>query len=176
MAEALFRSLASQRGIPVEVKSAGVSAFGGQPMAGHAQETLRARGIEGTEAFRSREATRELVEWADLVLTMTSQHKRLLLERFPEAIEKAYVLKEYAGTDAATAERFQEREALVADLQLKLALKQPIPEEAQARLLELEEQLPDVDIPDPIGGSLRLYEKTAADIEAAISAILDRLA
>ncbi|MCI3921427.1 low molecular weight protein arginine phosphatase [Paenibacillus sp. TRM 82003] len=176
MAEALFRSAAQKRGIPVEVKSAGVSALSGQPMAKHAQEVLHSRGVDGGAAFRSSEATREKVEWADLVLTMTAHHKRHLLEQFPEAVEKTFALKEFAGTDSATAALFKEREALITDLQLKMALGQPIPNEAKERLYELEQRLPSVDIPDPIGGSLRLYETTANDIEAAIAAILDRLA
>jgi protein-tyrosine-phosphatase len=174
MAEAIFRRLAETRGLPVEVKSAGVAAMNGQPMAGHARETLRNRGI-AAEGFQSREVTEDTVAWADLILTMTSHHKRHLLELYPSAVEKTFALKEFASAGNPVSAAFhQEREALVAELQLRLALNQPIREEERKRLYELEQQLPDVDIPDPIGGSRQLYEYTAAEIEQAATVVLDR--
>jgi protein-tyrosine phosphatase len=174
MAEALFRKLAAERGVPAEVKSAGVAALGGQRMSGHAADALRARGVDPS-GFRSSEATPELVRWADLILTMTSHHKRHLLELYPEAVEKTYALKEYAGADAETAALYKERESLIADLQLKLALGQGISTEERRRLEELERRLPDPDVQDPIGGSRAQYERTADEIETAIRAVLDRL-
>lgn len=174
MAEALFRTMAEARGIPIEVKSAGIAALSGQPMAKHAAEVLKERGIDAG-GFQSSEVTEASVRWADLILTMTSHHKRHLLERFPEAVEKTYALKEQAGADSETADLHQERESLEAELQVRLALKQPVTDEERERLCELERLLPDVDIPDPIGGSRELYEKTAKEIESAIAAILDRL-
>jgi len=156
------------------VKSAGVAALGGQRMSGHAADALRARGVDPS-GFRSSEATPELVRWADLILTMTSHHKRHLLELYPEAVEKTFALKEYAGADAETAALYQERESLIADLQLKLALGQEIRSDERRRLEELERRLPNPDVQDPIGGSRAQYERTADEIEAAIRAVLDRL-
>jgi protein-tyrosine-phosphatase len=175
MAEAIFRRMAETRGLPVEVKSAGVSAMNGQPMAGHAVDTLRNRGIT-VNGFQSSEVTAETVAWADLILTMTSQHKRHLLELYPTAVEKTFALMEFAGAnDPGTLAVMTEREALTAELQLRMALGQPIRDEERNRLYELERQLPNVDIPDPIGGSRLLYDRTATEIEQAAAAVLDRL-
>ena len=174
MAEALFRRLAAERGVGVEVKSAGVAALGGQPMSSHAADVLRSRGVE-PGGFRSTEIDRRLTQWADLILTMTSHHKRQLLEMFPEAVEKTYALKEFAGVDAETAALHKERESLTAELQMKLALGQPVDGAERNRLYELERRLPSVDISDPIGGSRARYEQTAEEIEAAIRRVLDRL-
>jgi protein-tyrosine-phosphatase len=173
MAEALFRRMAEARGVPVEVKSAGVAATAGQPMAKHAAEVLRERGI-ASDGFRSGEVNHALADWADVILTMTAQHKRQLLELYPQFVEKTFALKEFAGADPGAAALHRERESLVADLQLRMALQQPIREEERNRLYELDRQLPDMDIPDPFGGSLRLYETTASDMELAIAAILDK--
>jgi len=174
MAEALFRKLAAARGVPAEVKSAGVAAYPGQPMSAHAADVLRERGIDPS-GFRSSEATAELVRWADLILTMTSHHKRHLLELYPDAVEKTFALKEYAGADAETAALHAERESLAAELQMRMALGKPIRAEERERLYELDRKLPDPDISDPIGGSRARYERTADEIETAIRAVLERL-
>lgn len=173
MAEALFRRMAEKKGVPVEVASAGVAALAGQPMSKHAADVLKDRGIPvGT--FRSKEVDAGLVSWADLILTMTAQHKRRLLELYPQAVDKTYALKEFADGGPETAALHREREALIADMQLKLALKQPIGDAERNRLYELERRLPSVDIIDPIGQSRKVYEATADDIEAAADVILER--
>lgn len=174
MAEALFRHLAKEKGAEVEVRSAGIAALSGTPMSGHAAEVLRSRGIEPLD-FRSTELDGKLVEWADLILTMTAQHKRYLLERFPGAVEKTHTLKEFALNDEKTEALFRERESLAAELQLRLALGQPVTEEEREKLRELERSLPDADVDDPIGGSRSRYEAAADEIEAAVRRVLERL-
>lgn len=173
MAEALLRRLASDLNASIEVKSAGVAALTGQPMAAYAAEALAKYGVNGEE-FRSSEVTGELVEWADVILTMTTGHKRHLLERFPAAADKTFVLKEYAEEHAEASELFQQRESLAAEMQLKLALNQKITEEERQRLFELEQKLPNFDIADPFGGSLEMYEQTAAELQRLIEAALRR--
>ena len=42
---------------------------------------------------KSRTLSREDVEWADYILTMTESHKGVLLQLFPENQEKIYTLK-----------------------------------------------------------------------------------
>ena len=174
MAEAMFRRLAEERGVEAEVRSAGIAALPGAPMSEQAAEVLRARGIE-TPDFRSTELDEELVKWADLILTMTVRHKSYLIGRFPDAVEKTHTLKEFAVSDPETAALIRERESLAAELQLKLALGQPVTEEEREKLLELERKLPDSDVDDPIGGGKERYEAAAAEIETAVRAVLDRL-
>ena len=174
MAEALFRSMAQAENVDVEVRSAGVYAVDGMPMSENAAQVLREKGVD-PGSFRSSQLTGEMVQWADTILTMTSRHKRQLLEMHPEAAEKTFVLKEYAGIDPETERLIREREQLVADLQLKIALKEAITDEERARLEEYDRLIPNMDIPDPIGGSKERYMKTADLIEAAIRDILERM-
>jgi protein-tyrosine-phosphatase len=174
MAESLFRKLAAESGFEAEARSAGVAALNGTPMSKHSAEVLKKRDIKDGESFRSSELTQELVDWADVILTMTSQHKRFLLESFPKAVEKTFTLKEYALDNPDVAALNRDRESLMAELQLKLALKQQITDEERNRLIELEKQLPDLDIVDPIGGALKTYEKVADEIEEALRAIIGK--
>jgi protein-tyrosine-phosphatase len=174
MAEALLRRSAEQRGMAVEVRSVGVAAWPNLPMSNNAKKVLAAKGIDA-ESFRSSEVTQAAVDWADMILTMTTQHKRNMLEMFPDAVDKTFVLQEWAQLNPQMAAVRQEHESLLADLQVKLALGQPITEEEKERLVQLQQQLPVVDIRDPVGGSLATYMHTASEIEAAITAILARI-
>lgn len=174
MAEGLCRSMARREGLSVEVRSAGVSAADGAAVSRHTGDILRERGAsDGVAASSS--LKKDTVQWADLILTMTMSHKRMLLERHPEAVDKVYTLMEYAETDPAVLDRIREKEALLSELQLKMALGQQVSREERERLFQLEGETPDYDIPDPFGGSRREYEETAKAIEEAVSRVLQRL-
>lgn len=95
MAEALFRAKAEGQGW--EIRSAGVAALDGQPASQHAIEVLRERGIEGEH--QSSRLNEELVNWSDLILTMTRSHKQAILTYFPEAESKVHTLREFVGVE-----------------------------------------------------------------------------
>jgi len=79
----------------IRVLSAGLHAFGGSPTA-EAIEVMRAEGIN-ISGYRSRQLTRELVEEADLILTMKKEYKDMIVSRHPEFKHKVFTLKEFAG-------------------------------------------------------------------------------
>lgn len=173
MAEAMLRQMAAQRGITVAVRSAGVSTVDGLPVSAHAVEILRQRDIEHNSS--SRALTSEAVNWADLILTMTSSHKRGLLQWYPEAVDKTHTLKEYANQDAGVLADIEELERLYSELHMKQALGQQLTADERNRLLELERRIPSVDIADPFGGTLAIYNSSAKEIEAALRNLLDKL-
>ncbi|MGE5484612.1 MAG: low molecular weight protein arginine phosphatase [Ignavibacteriales bacterium] len=99
MAAALLRHLAAGSGITaLEVKSAGTATVDGTPASEHAISVMRDRGIDLT-GHRSSRLTKELVEWADLILTMTRSQKSLVSTVFG-AGPKVFTLLEYAGGPA----------------------------------------------------------------------------
>ncbi|MFS0725814.1 low molecular weight protein arginine phosphatase [Paenibacillus sp. 1P07SE] len=173
MAEALLRDMAEREGIAVEVRSAGVSTVDGLPISAHASETLRHRQISHNKS--SHALTAEAVNWADLILTMTAGHKRHLLERYPQAVEKSHTLKEYVAREEAVLSDIEELERLYTDLHMKQALGGQLTEQERARLLELEARIPSFDIGDPFGGSLAQYEMTAEEIAEAVQKLLRKL-
>ena len=74
MAAALARHAIEQRGWPhVEVRSAGVAASGGAPATAPAQQVAAAHGL-ALDDHRSQPLTRELVQWADMILAMSLSH------------------------------------------------------------------------------------------------------
>lgn len=119
MAEALCKRLLADRlGCAPEalesrgyvVLSAGLAAARGQRAAFDAVETVRARGA-ALDDHASRQATPELVAQADLVLTMTEDHRHALLSQLPELADRIRLLDpdgedipDPIGTDRATYE------------------------------------------------------------------------
>jgi len=97
MAEGFLERLLEKIGKPVEVKvlSAGLNAVGGAPTP-EAIEAMREEDID-ISGLRSKQLTEELIEEADLILTMTKHYKDDILSRYPEAKNSVFTLKEFAG-------------------------------------------------------------------------------
>lgn len=96
MAAALMRHAAAERGIAVDVASAGTFAAPGEPATPEASRALQERGVDPGE-HRAALLTREMVAGADVVLTMTARHKEFVLGLAPEAAARVFTLAEYAG-------------------------------------------------------------------------------
>lgn len=98
MAEYLTRELAQRRGIEVEVKSAGVWAVQGEPATEETIAVLQELGIDA-KPHRSRPLDWDLLEWADLVLTMEEWQKRQIVAKAPEVKDKVFTLPEFVGEE-----------------------------------------------------------------------------
>ncbi|MBW5445953.1 low molecular weight protein arginine phosphatase [Cohnella sp. CFH 77786] len=173
MAESMLREMARQAGKPLEIRSAGVGAMDGNPVSPHAAAALRRRNLPVPGPSRS--LTANEVAWADLILAMTSSHKRAIIQRHPAAAGKTYTLKEFALRDDASMDDVEEAERLYAEWQVSLATGQPFGEADRKRLEELERRLPDFDIADPFGGPPDVYERSADEIEGALRRVVDKL-
>ncbi|MEW6725952.1 MAG: low molecular weight protein arginine phosphatase [Bacillota bacterium] len=95
MAEGIARHLLGDDR-EIRVLSAGVHALPNVPATPEAVEALAEEGID-ISGHRAALLTRELVEEADLVLTMTAGHRRLVREAAPDQAGKVFTLAEYAG-------------------------------------------------------------------------------
>ncbi|MBX6396461.1 MAG: low molecular weight protein arginine phosphatase [Alicyclobacillaceae bacterium] len=120
MAEALLRHRAQEAGLPVEVRSAGLSALPGVPASESSREALRRRGVS-LDSHVSRPLTDADVDWADLVLTMTEQHKQAVVRRFPRTAGKVFTLKEYVERDPAVEALWNRWRELTAELETRRA-------------------------------------------------------
>lgn len=98
MAEALFRELWRREnpGWEITVRSAGTGAFPGLPATEHAVSVMRRRG-GSLDGHRSKGVTHDLLEEADLVLTMTGAHKEFIVRMWPEHSSRVFALKEFLG-------------------------------------------------------------------------------
>lgn len=80
----------------VEVSSAGVFAEPGRPCPSETVASLARRGADA-RGHRARALTPELVEWADLILAMTEDHRTSVARRYPKSVGKVTLFTSYAG-------------------------------------------------------------------------------
>jgi protein-tyrosine phosphatase len=103
MAQALFqKQIWEQRQkqenlAEIEVRSAGLHKFKGIPVSSHTLTVLAEYGIQYD--CEPQGLKPELIEWADLVLTMTKFHKYIAIAIYPEALNKTFTLKEFVGEE-----------------------------------------------------------------------------
>ncbi len=90
MAEAIFHSHNKDG---MDVRSAGIYAMDGGDISENAKRVIRDADIDFTHF--SRQVSEEDVRWANLILTMTTAHKQLVMQAFPFAADKIFTLKEY---------------------------------------------------------------------------------
>ena len=106
MAEAILRHLAEEKGLSVEVASAGTHASYGSPMTPLAHDALLSLGINPHNHY-SKPLDEDLLNWANLVLVMTQRHLEDIERRFGGSVNlanKLFLLDEgdiddpYGGT------------------------------------------------------------------------------
>lgn len=161
MAAAMLAAAFAERGVGVAVSSAGFL-FEGHAASDTATKVLRERGLD-LAAHRSRIVSRQLLDDADVVLTMERGHARDLVLEFDDA-EKVHTLKSFAElVFGLTAE---EHEPAVKGLpSLVRAAADARPASAFLGDGRVDE------IADPHGRSARVHRKTVAEISAAVDAI-----
>ncbi|MDX8363682.1 low molecular weight protein arginine phosphatase [Cytobacillus sp. IB215665] len=77
----------------IQVRSAGIYANNGSTASANANEVLGEKDI--VLDHNSSQLEKEHIDWSTYILTMTSNHKHLIVNAFPEALYKTYTLKEF---------------------------------------------------------------------------------
>lgn len=185
MAEALLKKYNSN----ANVKSAGVFAGKGAPISGGARQVLEEEGIEVDH--QSQPVTPELLDWADLVLTMSEQHKQSLAMQYDQWQNKYFTLKEYVAGDQAAAdwEKLKQAYTEIEEKRIQFindnrnkyeddAMQQKLYEALKEDLEEihkLENELPSFDISDPFGADVTIYRDTMKEIDKNITFLLKKI-
>lgn len=94
MAEAIFKRYGGH-----EVRSAGVAVDEGAEASPGAVAALTRKGLS-LDGHRAQSLSQALVEWADLILTMTRRHKEIVTSKFPIVRVKTFALKEFVRGEA----------------------------------------------------------------------------
>lgn len=164
MAEALFRAHAEMLDLPCSVGSAGLMA-GGEPAATGAVAAMAARRIDLAD-HRSRRLSPELIEDADLVLTMERQHLRAAVARRPAAFERSYTLPDLVARGRRRGGP-NEQDRLASWLERM----------HEGRTLRSQFAAdPDDEIADPLGSGVDGFEAAARRIDGLVSALIATMA
>jgi protein-tyrosine phosphatase len=148
----------------VRIVSAGTHAVVGSPMHPDTAMVLRGFGAEAGD-FRARQLEDYMSAEADLILTMTRTHRRIVLEGAPRAMAKTFTLREAADLLQHVPERgaaaggFGDRAFMQ-----ELAAARPRRHSGQ-----------DDDIRDPIGRPPEVHEEVGEAITAALIPVLQRI-
>ena len=95
---AIFNKQAKKMGLGgLKATSAGLFATDGLPMSENSKVALRALGVR-VPKHKARKLTREIYNKADLVICVTDDHRRTLLETFPND-RKIQSIKSFVGLD-----------------------------------------------------------------------------
>ena len=157
MASALFVKSAHRYGA-VEARSASAGFLeGGRPVHDSVTHLLDERGVDVSRKV-SQKLSPALVEKADLILTMTSEHARGVVSRFPEAIGDVY-LQRHFGTIVTPRPADASIREWLDDLN-----------RSNRRAYLGDDAL--LDVPDPIGHDLQVFTELAVELENSIDWIL----
>lgn len=164
MAEGFLAERSSRLlGRAVRVRSAGTHARPGSPPTVDAIRAAAERGVDISplEAARLDSA---VISGADLVLTMTAEHRDAVIDLVPEAAVKTFTLKELvvllgalpASTEPPTRESLLQR--IAAAQRLRTGPQAP--------------PLADIDVSDPLGLSTETYRAVAWEVEGQVDALV----
>lgn len=95
MAEGILRSMAEKRDLKLEVKSAGIRVYNGDLASKNSIEAMKKIDIDISGHFAT-QLNSDLIQEADLVLTLSSSHKDFIVSNYPWSREKVFTLNEYA--------------------------------------------------------------------------------
>lgn len=96
MAEGLFKKMANENQIPLEIQSAGLAAFAGVPATPEAVQACQEKGVDISN-HQSQPLSKTLVMESDLILTMTGKHKEMIIKKMPTLETKVALFSEFAG-------------------------------------------------------------------------------
>ena len=103
MAEVLAKSILENAGLIANVHSAGVSAGDGYPASDNAIRAMQNENYD-LSAHTSTQISREILAKANLILTMTQTHLKIVKSIYPQT--NAFILCEYAGESGDVSDPF----------------------------------------------------------------------
>jgi len=207
MAEALLRKMLSEdlgeNAATIQIVSAGTGAIAGDIATPNAIEVMKNEGINLKE-HRAKQVSPHMVNDADLVLTMTIDQKKAVLNMMPTANNKVFTLAEFAEGIKEIEElmnqaeklrrRLEERRrsyledrspeledlrrrmrALDGELrQIEQKMEQEIADEKKD-LEEIQAKLTSLEISDPYGQNIEAYQVCAAQIKERLKTVVSKI-
>lgn len=162
-ADRIVSAWAARSGRSVAVRSAGTRAPVGRPIHPSTERALRRHQVPAGD-FTSRLLSEADVEWADLVLTMTGQHREEVLAVSPRGMHKCFTLLEAAALCAAVPPARPSPPGMRRGAAVAAALR-------EARMQFARAHGPDFDIIDPIDRPDGVHVEVVDQITAALEVI-----
>ncbi|QGU05152.1 arsenate reductase/protein-tyrosine-phosphatase family protein [Corynebacterium comes] len=165
------------RNIPeITISSAGTRALVGEPMFATTQEIAHSYGAETTEAHRARQVNETLLESSDLILAMTRDHRRAVVELSPRVTRRVFTVREFARlaevtTDDVLASEIARTGESPVD-RLRAAVKAVT---LSRNILPLLADRAEEDVIDPYQREKKVHEASAQQLTPAVDAVVSLL-
>lgn len=158
MAEGFLRHEAARRGLDLEVRSTGTHAWHGRAATFDGRRIMSELGVP-IDDHRTIELDRSLVDWADLVIGLSTEHVRDVRRAYPDAGPRAFTLKGFCEL-LPSLPPYRDTESW-----LEAAASQ----QAQA------DSVDDPDVDDPFGERRTAYQRVATEIQGLIERLAEGL-
>jgi glycine hydroxymethyltransferase len=166
MASGFLSMLLGERGVgEVRVESCGVSAWDGSPATPEAVEAMREQGIDISNHV-ARRMTRRLIDSADLVVAMASEHRDAARRLAPSAAGRTFTLKELVhllDNSGHPADGAESEERLRGAGERADAIREAYPDL----------RLTDEDVADPLGLGLESFRASAWELGMLCEGLVD---
>ena len=154
------------------VGSAGTQPALGRPMTKQTREIAYYLGTPDARGHRARKVTVDLLREADLVLAMTREHRRKLVELNPSIIRRTFTMREFARLAATTRDSDIVREGALDVDDRAGRLRAAVAAVARGRSRHRRPQFPsDDDVLDPFGGDHGVYTHSAIQLVPAVEGV-----
>jgi protein-tyrosine phosphatase len=167
IAERLFRARVDPDA-PVGVSSAGTAGLVGHPMDRASALALRELGGD-PDRHVARRISAELVRSADLILTMETMHRSVVVQADPLALRKTFTLREFGRLGASVGQR---PGALPTEDELRVRVAEIADQRGRVETVEAAAD----EIGDPYGAPLDVARQQAAQVSDAVDAAVTALA
>jgi protein-tyrosine phosphatase len=150
----------------VQVDSAGVAALDGSAIDPPVAALLRARQADSGR-FSARQVDERMLTSADLILTLTREHRAQVLELVPSVVRRTFTLREFVRVLMSL-----DASGLPPGLDAGARLTAILPLVVAGRALARPESTGDDDVPDPYGRGTAAYAHSLALITRATDVIV----
>lgn len=166
VAEQLYRAWLAPRTWQVHVTSAGTRALVGEPATDAATALVQRHGGD-LRGHRARALTPALIDAADVVLTMTREHRAAVVRMKPAAVRRTHTVREAARAAAS---------ASLPPGRLEQRWRALVPALAAGRGRSRAATASDDDVVDPFGRNEAFYQETADQLLPALRVLVEAVA
>ena len=157
MASALFAKSVHANGVTGAMSASAGFLEGGRPVHESVHRLMSERGVDVSRK-KSQQLSQDLVDKSDLILTMTSEHARGVVSRFPRAIGDVYTFRHFGTLVTPRSPEMSTRDWLD---HLHLSNRRAYLGDDDV-----------LDVPDPIGHEHNVFVELAAELENSINWIM----
>lgn len=156
----------------IRLHSAGTHAAPGRTMPAEAREIAGFMGAIDIRTHRARQVSEASLDDADLVLTMTRNHRRTVVELNPAIVRRAFTIRELARLAAVTRDDEIVSEGASESADRAMRLRAAVDAAARRRSRCRTPDLPsDDDVIDPFGCERDIYALSALQLSPAVEGV-----